>query len=50
VRHRAGRRKNRGEGWNRASDGEEFFFIPTPPAGLWATREKLYNRATGFAR
>ncbi|HEX4130010.1 MAG TPA: lactate racemase domain-containing protein [Pirellulales bacterium] len=32
------------EGWNRAADGEDFFFIPTPSAGLWATREKLYNR------
>ncbi|HEY5313108.1 MAG TPA: lactate racemase domain-containing protein [Pirellulales bacterium] len=37
------------EGWNRTADGEEFFFIPTPSAGLWATRDKLYNRPTGFA-
>jgi nickel-dependent lactate racemase len=37
------------EGWNRTADGEEFFFIPTPSAGLWATRDKLYNRASGFA-
>ena len=22
------------EGWNRTADGEEFFFIPTPSAGL----------------
>jgi nickel-dependent lactate racemase len=36
------------EGWNRTADGEEFFFIPTPSAGLWATRDKLYNRPTGF--
>jgi len=36
------------EGWNRTADGEDFFFIPTPSAGLWATREKLYNRPTGF--
>lgn len=36
------------EGWNRTADGEEFFFIPTPSAGLWATREKLYGRASGF--
>ena len=26
------------EGWNTAADGERFFFIPTPSAGLWATR------------
>jgi nickel-dependent lactate racemase len=37
------------EGFNTTTDGEEFFFIPTPSAGLWATREKLYNRASGFA-
>jgi nickel-dependent lactate racemase len=36
------------EGWNRTADGEEFFFIPTPSAGLWATRERLYERKTGF--
>jgi hypothetical protein len=36
------------EGWNTAADGEGFFFIPTPSAGLWATRERLYNRAAGF--
>ncbi|REK19126.1 MAG: DUF2088 domain-containing protein [Planctomycetota bacterium] len=36
------------EGWQTTADGERFFFIPTPSAGLWATREKLYNRATGF--
>jgi nickel-dependent lactate racemase len=36
------------EGFNTI-DGEQIFFIPTPSAGLWATREKLYNRATGFA-
>lgn len=39
----------RQEGWNRTADGEEFYFIPTPSAGLWATRERLYNRPTGFA-
>jgi nickel-dependent lactate racemase len=38
------------EGWNTTSDGERFFFIPTPSAGLWATREKLYGRAGGFDR
>ena len=36
------------QGWNETADGERFFFIPTPSAGLWATREKLYNRASGF--
>lgn len=36
------------EGWNTAADGERFFFIPTPSAGLWATRETLYGRAGGF--
>lgn len=35
------------EGFNTIH-GEEFFFIPTPSAGLWATKEKLYNRKTGF--
>jgi nickel-dependent lactate racemase len=42
--------EKRSEGWHRTADGEEFFFIPTPSAGLWATRDKLYSRATGFAR
>jgi nickel-dependent lactate racemase len=37
------------QGWNTTADGERFYFIPTPSAGLWATREKLYNRASGFA-
>jgi hypothetical protein len=35
------------EGFNEV-DGERIFFIPTPSAGLWATREKLYSRPTGF--
>ena len=35
------------EGFNDV-DGERVFFIPTPSAGLWATREKLYNRPAGF--
>jgi hypothetical protein len=34
------------EGWNEV-DGERVFFIPTPSAGLWATKEKLYNRPAG---
>jgi hypothetical protein len=40
--------ETRKEGWNTTPDGERFFFIPTPSAGLWATRDKLYNRASGF--
>lgn len=28
--------------------GERIYFIPTPSAGLWATRAKLFGRATGF--
>ncbi len=34
------------EGFNEI-DGERFFFIPTPSAGLWSTRGKLYSRAGG---
>ncbi len=34
------------EGFNEI-DGERFFFIPTPSAGLWSTREKLYSRPGG---
>lgn len=41
---------HRQEGWNTTSDGERFYFIPTPSAGLWATREKLYGRQGGFGR
>ncbi len=36
------------EGWNTLSDGNRIYFIPTPSAGLWATREKLFGRSTGF--
>lgn len=32
------------EGWNTMPDGEEVFFISTPSAGLWSTREKLAGR------
>jgi nickel-dependent lactate racemase len=46
-RYRPDERK---EGWNRTAEGEEFYFIPTPSAGLWSTRDRLYNRPTGFAR
>jgi len=35
------------EGFNELN-GERFFFIPTPSAGLWATRDRLFNRASGF--
>lgn len=38
----------RREGWNRTDDGEQFYFIPTPSAGLWATRQRLYDRPSGF--
>jgi nickel-dependent lactate racemase len=31
-------------GWNTLPDGEDIFFISTPSAGLWTTREKLENR------
>jgi hypothetical protein len=31
------------EGWNIMADGEKVFYISTPSAGLWATREKLRN-------
>jgi nickel-dependent lactate racemase len=36
------------QGWNTTADGERYYFIPTPSAGLWATREKLLNRRSGF--
>jgi nickel-dependent lactate racemase len=35
-------------GWNTTADGERFYFIPTPSAGLWATRDKLFHRPSGF--
>ncbi|HZN35996.1 MAG TPA: lactate racemase domain-containing protein [Pirellulaceae bacterium] len=35
------------EGFNDI-DGERIFFIPTPSAGLWATKAKLYGRKSGF--
>lgn len=37
------------QGWNATDDGERFYFIPTPSAGLWSTRDKLFNRPSGFA-
>jgi len=36
------------QGWNTTADGERFYFIPTPSAGLWASRDKLFNRPSGF--
>jgi nickel-dependent lactate racemase len=36
------------EGFNDLPEAERIFFIPTPSAGLWATREKLFSRASGF--
>jgi len=35
------------EGWSDLPSGERIFFIPTPSAGLWSTREKLFNRPGG---
>lgn len=32
------------DGWNTMPDGERIFFISTPSAGLWTTRERLANR------
>jgi nickel-dependent lactate racemase len=31
-------------GWNTLPDGEEVFFISTPSAGLWTTKEKLQSK------
>jgi hypothetical protein len=28
-------------GWNTDAHGEPFYFIPTPSAGLWTTRDRL---------
>jgi hypothetical protein len=28
-------------GFNRLPDGEEVYFISTPSAGLWTTKEKM---------
>jgi hypothetical protein len=35
------------EGHNEVA-GDRFYFIPTPSAGLWATKDSLYNRPGGF--
>ncbi len=33
------------EGFNDLPNGQQIFFIPTPSAGLWATRDKLLGRS-----
>ena len=35
------------EGWNTLPDGEEIFYISTPSAGLWSTKQRL-DRATAY--
>lgn len=32
------------DGWNTMPDGERVFYISTPSAGLWSTRERLAGR------
>lgn len=32
------------EGWQEPAGDEPYYFIPTPSAGLWSTREKLFDR------
>ena len=29
------------QGWNTTADGERYYFIPTPSAGLWAHPSRL---------
>jgi nickel-dependent lactate racemase len=31
------------QGWNTTADGERYYFIPTPSAGLWAHPSRLRN-------
>jgi nickel-dependent lactate racemase len=31
------------QGWNTTADGERYYFIPTPSAGLWAHPSRLKN-------
>jgi hypothetical protein len=38
--------EGRGEGSYVTADGEEFYLIPSPATGLWATRQKLENRVS----
>jgi len=35
------------EGWNTMPNGEKIYFISSPAAGLWSTKEKLYHRMVG---
>jgi nickel-dependent lactate racemase len=35
------------EGWNTMPDGERVFYISTPSAGLWATRQRLEAQEIG---
>jgi len=35
------------EGWNDLPSGERVFFIGSPAAGLWSTREKISGRGDG---
>jgi hypothetical protein len=37
------------EGWNTMPDGEEIFYISTPSAGLWSTKQRL-ERATSVLK
>jgi len=32
------------EGWQKPAGDDPFYFIPTPSAGLWSTRQKLFHR------
>ncbi|MDA7978197.1 MAG: lactate racemase domain-containing protein [Pirellulales bacterium] len=34
------------EGWQQTNNGEDYFFVPTPSIGLWATREKMEMRSS----
>jgi hypothetical protein len=47
FRYRPGHAK---AGWNITNEGERYFFIPDPTAGLWSTKKRLQNRLNEFAR
>jgi hypothetical protein len=47
FRYRPARAK---AGWNITNEGEKFYFIPDPTAGLWSTKQRLMNRLNEFAR
>ncbi len=32
------------EGWQKTADGEDYFFVPTPSIGLWATQQRMNAR------